>query len=192
MNTTTAVVPIENPQGNMQKALAMVEYIIRRRNEVLAEIERAEGAIDEVNYNSAESKAELARLGDIVEDLRDKGKQLVRAVVEATEAKRVLTAIDARLWNYSTKADPDCAYAKVSAAYKALADRVKGYAKANKPAVPVRARVILLYATDKGMADLAGKIRAEKVPGVVGYLFPADEAQERKIVKMIEPKEEAK
>ena len=91
-----------NPQGNVEKSMQLVAYINARRDEVLAQIEAAENAIDETNYDSKETRDELSRLADIVEDLCDKGKRLVAEVCAATEAQRVLTAIDARLWSYST------------------------------------------------------------------------------------------
>ena len=41
-----------NPQGSVEKSMQLVAYINARRDEVLAQIEAAENAIDETNYDS--------------------------------------------------------------------------------------------------------------------------------------------
>ena len=123
-NASGGELVLVNPQGSLEKSMQLVAYINARRDEVLAQIEAAENAIDETNYDAKETRDELSRLADIVEDRRDKGKKLVAEVCAATEAQRVLTAIDSRLWSYSTKADPACAYAKLDAAFKALKGKV--------------------------------------------------------------------
>lgn len=177
-----------NPAGDVDKAMGLVRYITARQDEVLAQIAAADAAIDEHNYASEETAAELKRLADIVEDLRERGKALVKEVCAATQAQMVLTAIDSRLWSYSTKADPRCAYAKLSAALKGLKAKVAAFKEADRPKVPVRAIALVIYATDKGAADLCAKIKAGKVAGVEGYQFAPDEAAERKAVKIIEGK----
>ena len=182
---STALAVLENPQGSMEKAQELCRYVKARRDEVLAQIAAADAAIDETNFDSKEATAEVKRLAEIVEDLRERGKELVKDVCAATEAQRVLTAIDSRLWSYSTKADPDCAYAKLSAALKALKAKVAAFKEANRPKEPVRAVAVVLYATDKGVADLCAKIKGGKLAGVEGYQFAPDEAAEKKAVKII-------
>ena len=57
-----------------------------------------------------------------------------------------------------------------------------------KPQMPVRKVALVLYATDKGVADLSKKIKEGKFAGVQGYQFAPDEATEKKCVKLIEGK----
>ena len=176
---------LANPAGNMEAALALCRYVRTRKDELLKEIEAATEAVTAENYASAETATMVKMLADTVEDLRDKGKELVREVVAATEAQRVLTAIDARLWNYSSKADPACAYAQLSAAVKALKAKVAGFKSEAKSKVPTRAVALVLYATDAGVAKLADDIKAGKVKGVEGYAFAKDEAAEKKAIKIL-------
>ena len=151
-NASGGELVLVNPQGSLEKSMQLVAYINARRDEVLAQIEAAENAIDETNYDSKETRDELSRLADIVEDLRDKGKKLVAEVCAATEAQRVITAIDARLWSYSTKADPACAYAKLDAAFKALKGKVDELKAAALPPEPVHSYVVRMTCTDKALA----------------------------------------
>jgi hypothetical protein len=153
-----------NPQGSLEKSMQLVAFINARRDEVLAQIEAAENAIDETNYDSKETRDELSRLADIVEDLRDKGKKLVAEVCAATEAQRVLTAIDARLWSYSSKADPACAYAKIADAFKALKDRVAKIKADHTPPAPMHTYCVKLTATDKALAKI---VKAAEKEGAV-------------------------
>ena len=182
---TTALV---NPAGNMEKSLELCRFVKERRDEVLAEIRALNDSVTAENATSKETASAIKRLAEVVEDLREKGKELVRSVVAATEAQRVLTAIDARLWNYSSKADPDCAYAKLSDELKKLKAKVADFKAADAPQMPVRKVALVLYATDKGVADLSKKIKDGKFAGVQGYQFAPDEATEKKCVKLIEGK----
>lgn len=179
---TTALV---NPAGNMELAMEVARNVKARADEILAQIEAATAAVTAENFASKDTAAEVKRLGDIVEDLRDSGKRLVAKVCEATEAQRILTAIDSRLWSYSNKVDPLCAYAKLSAAMKALKGKVAEFKSEVKSTVPVRAAAIVLYATDAGIAKLADDIKAGKVKGVEGYKFAPDEATEKKALKIL-------
>ena len=188
MEEATNLPALANPQGNVETAMNLVRFVNARRDEVLAEIEAASAKVTPDNYKSDEIKNEVKRLKEIIEDLRDRGKKLVAEVCEQTEAMRVLTAIDARLWNYSNKADPECAYAKLDAAFKALKLKIDEIKTANTPQVPTRACAVVLYATDEGVADLCKKIQDGKLAGVVGYKFAPDEATEKKIVKLVEGK----
>lgn len=183
---STALAVLENPQGNMKKAQELIRYVKLRRDEILGEIAAAKAAVDAENFDSKEIAAEVKRLAEIVEDLRERGKELVKDVCAATEAQRVLTAIDSRLWSYSTKADPDSAYGRLSAALKELKAKVAAFKEANRPKEPVRAVAVVLYATDKGVADLCAKIKGGKIAGVQGWQFAPDEAAEKKAVKLIE------
>lgn len=177
-----------NPAGDVDKAMGLVRYITARQDDVLAQIAAADAAINVDNAGSEETAAELKRLADVVKDLRERGKALVKEVCAATQAQMVLTAIDSRLWSYTTKADPRCAYAKLSAALKALKAKVAAFKDTNRPKEPVRAIALVIYATDKGAADLCAKIKAGRFAGVEGYQFAPDEAAERKAVKIIEGK----
>ena len=154
-NTLPALV---NPQGNLETAQSLVKYVNDRRDEVLAEIEACAAKVNADNYATPEVAAEVKRLKEVVEDLRDKGKKLVAEVCAATEAQRVLTAIDSRLWSYSTKADPACAYAKLDAAFKALKGKVDELKAAALPPEPVHSYASDLYAasaqSDKAVKDI--------------------------------------
>lgn len=179
-NASGGELVLVNPQGSLEKSMQLVAYINARRDEVLAQIEAAENAIDETNYDAKETRDELSRLADIVEDLRDKGKKLVAEVCAATEAQRVLTAIDSRLWSYSTKADPACAYAKLDAAFKALKGKVDELEAAALPPEPVHSYVVRMTCTDKALAAV---MKAAQKAGV-SDLYAAS-AQSDKAVKDI-------
>ena len=179
-NASGGELVLVNPQGSLEKSMQLVAYINARRDEVLAQIEAAENAIDETNYDAKETRDELSRLADIVEDLRDKGKKLVAEVCAATEAQRVLTAIDSRLWSYSTKADPACAYAKLDAAFKALKGKVDEFKAAALPPEPVHSYVVRMTCTDKALAAV---MKAAQKAGV-SELYAAS-AQSDKAVKDI-------
>ena len=160
-NTLPALV---NPQGNLETAQSLVKFVNDRRDEVLAEIEACAAKVNADNYATPEVAAEVKRLKEVVEDLRDKGKKLVAEVCAATEAQRVITAIDARLWSYSTKADPACAYAKISAAFKALKDRVAKIKADHTPPAPMHTYCVKLTATDKALAKI---VKAAEKEGAV-------------------------
>lgn len=188
MESSNNAVALVNPQGNMEKAMGLVRLINARRDEVLSEIEAVSAKVTPDNYKDAAIAEEVKRLKDVVEDLREHGKRLVADVCAATEAQRVLTAIDSRLWNYSTKCDPASAYGKISAAYKSLTAKIAEFKDAATPKMPTRACAVVLYATDKAIADLCKKIQDGKLTGVEGYRFAPDEATEKKIVKIVEGK----
>ena len=175
-NTSGVELVLVNPQGNLEKSKQLVAYINARRDEVLAQIEAAENAIDDTNYNTKSTKDELSRLADIVEDLRNKGKRLVAEVCAATEAQRVLTAIDARLWSYSTKADPACAYAKISAAFNALKDRVDKLKADHTPPAPTHTYCVKLTATDKARAKVVKAAEKEGATDVCWATAQSDAA----------------
>jgi len=175
---------IKNPKGSVEVAQEICRWIETRKKEVMAAAEAIVVTAD--NYKDAQTKDAIDELAEMVEDLRDRGKKLVETVVAETEAKRVLTAIDSRLWSYSTKYDPNCAYAVLSARLKELKAQVKAFKDANTPKAPVRAVPILLYANDAGVADLCKKIADGNVAGVYGYKFAPDEATEKKVAKVFE------
>lgn len=175
-NATGGELVLVNPQGNLEKSKQLVAYINARRDEVLAQIEAAENAIDDTNYNAKSTKDELSRLADIVEDLRNKGKRLVAEVCAATEAQRVLTAIDARLWKYSSKADPACAYAKIADAFKALKERVEKLKADHTPPAPTHTYCIKLTATDKALAKIVKAAEKEGATDVCWATAQSDAA----------------
>ena len=184
METTEMTLAL--PMGNIEKAQQLCAYINGRKSEILKEIEAADAALTDENAASKETAAELKRLDGIIEDLRDKGKKLVEEACALTEAQRVLTAIDSRLWSFSSKADPNCAYAVLSDALKNLKAKVKDIKERQLPKTPVRAIPVVLYATDKGFNDLCKKIKDGKLGGVTGWQVAPDEAAEKKAVKIIE------
>ena len=180
---TTALV---NPMGNLERAMGLCTYIRARKAEILAEIEAADAKITADTAGSPETAAELKRLAGVVEDLRDKGKKLVAEACAFTEAQRVLTAIDSRLWSFSSKPDPNCAYAVLSEALKNLKAKVAEIKERQLPKMPVRAIPVVLYATDKGFNDLCKRIKDGKLGDVTGWQVAPDEAAEKKAVKIIE------
>lgn len=181
MNESNNTMPaLANPQGNLETAQSLVKFVNARRDEVLAEIEACAAKVNADNYATPEVAAEVKRLKEVVEDLRDKGKKLVAEVCAATEAQRVLTAIDSRLWSYSTKADPACAYAKLDAAFKALKGKVDELKAAALPPEPVHSYVVRMTCTDKALAAV---MKAAQKAGV-SDLYAAS-AQSDKAVKDI-------
>ena len=174
---------ISVPPGSAQAATAVASLIVRRTRELAAQIRDLEVTAD--NYNSPEVKAVIEETAAAIEDIRERGKGLIKAVLDKTNTTAIITQIDKRLYSYSTKQDPDCAYSKLSALLKEKKDAIKAFKDADRPSVPVRAVALVIYATDQGAADLAAKIKSGKVPGVTGYAFAPDEATEKKIVKLI-------
>ena len=174
---------ISTPPNSAETATAVASLIVRRTRELASQIRALEVTAD--NYNSPEVKAVIDNTSDAIEDIRERGKTLIKAVLDATNTRAIIHQIDQRLYTYSTKQDPDCAYSKLSALLKEKKDAIKAFKLANAPAVPVRAVALLIYATDRGAADLAAKIKSGKLPGVTGYAFAPDEATEKKIVKLM-------
>lgn len=145
----TTEITLANPRGNMEVAAKLCSYINERKRELLDEIAAVEITAD--NYASPEVKAKVDGLADAVEDLRAKGKELVKTVCAETEAQRVLTQIDSRLWSFSTKADPECAYAKLSAALKQAKAKIAEFKAANEPPVPKHTYLVRITCTDKAL-----------------------------------------
>lgn len=164
MSATTTAIEIINPQGSVERAQAIVAAIQRREGELLEELGRVKITAD--NYNAPAVKARVKELADAIEDLRNRGKSLVETVCEATEAKRVLTQIDPRLWSYSTKGDAGSTYAKLSARLKELKGAMADFKAAADAAKPKHTRLVMFEATEAQMDKVAAAI--EKVGIVAG------------------------
>lgn len=166
------------PNGNAEIADALCAYIHRRKDEIRAEIGAVKVTDD--NWNSDAVKDALANLKKAVDDLRDKGKRLVQDVCAATDAQRVLTQIDARLWNFKTKADPACAYAVLDAEYKELKAKVDEFKAAATPPKPKHTYVAKMTCDDDALAAIA---KAAQKAGVDEFFYAA--AQSDRAVKQI-------
>jgi len=150
---------IENPNGNLAKAEEICRYIATRRGELLASVNAV--SVTAENWNDPQTKAAVEELTEAVEDLRERGKRLVRDVVAATEAQRVLTQIDSRLWSYSTKADPNCAYAVLSAALKELKAKIAAFKEAALPPAPTHCYAMQFDVTDAGLKKILAAVAKE-------------------------------
>ena len=153
----TTEITIENPRGNIDAATAMCNYINERKREILAQFRELE--ITEGNYNSPDVTNKIAELADAVEDLRNRGKELVKAVCSDTEALRVITQIDTRLWSYSSKSDPYCAYALLSSALKEAKDKIAVFKAKSEPQKPAHTYLVRITCTD----DVLGKVLKDAV-----------------------------
>ncbi len=145
-------VAIVNPRGNVEVASAMCKFINERRREILAQF--AALKITAKNYKSPEVVEAVDKLADAIEDLRAKGKSLVKAVCAETEVMRVLTQIDSRLWSYSTKADPACAYARLSEALKRAREKIAEFKAADTPPTPSHTYIVRITCADKQLDKL--------------------------------------
>lgn len=169
---------VANPNGDIEKAQAVCAWIRTREAEILADIEAVE--VTENNWKSDEVKSKLAQLKKMIEDVRDAGKKLVERVVADTEAQRVLSQIDSRLWSYSTKADPGCTYAKLSDAYKTLKAKVDSMKDAHTPPAPRHTYVMQFELTDKELEKMLKDMAKS------GIQFRYSSAQSDKAVKQID------
>jgi len=141
-------IQLANPRGNIETATKLCDFISERKREIEKSADALLSNLTADNWNDAQTKSAIEDLAECVEDLRESGKKLVRAVVAETEAQRVLTQIDARLWSYSTKADPNCAYAVLSDKLKAIKAKVAEFKAATLPPVKPRSFVMRIDATD--------------------------------------------
>lgn len=180
MNTNT-ITPMETlpvPMGNAETAARLCAYINKRKDEIALAVRAVE--VTPENYNSAEIKQALADLKAAIEDLREKGKKLVADACAATDAQRVLSQIDTRLWSFKAKPDPLCAYAVLDREYKALKAKVDEIKAANEPPAPTHTYIIRMTATDGALGKVLKE--AEK-QGAADVCYAA--AQSDKAVKQI-------
>lgn len=177
-NAITTQGALVAPNGNAEIADALCAYIHKRKNEIREQI--AAVKVGPNTWNSDEVKSALKSLKDAIEDLRDKGKRLVADVCAATDAQRVLSQIDSRLWSFKAKADPMCAYAVLDAEYKALKARVDEFKAAALPPMPKHTYVAKITATDAQLQKLA---KAAQNEGVDEFFYAS--AQSDKAVKQI-------
>lgn len=178
----TTATDIALPMGNEEKAVAACAEIRRREAEILADIEAVEVTAE--NWNSAEVKDALANLNDAVEEIREAGKRAVAEVCARTELQRVLTQIDARLWSFKAKADPNCTYARLQAAYKALKAKVDAFREAATPPAPTHTYILALTLTDKAL-DAVFKAVAKAGGEVCAWCAPQSDAAVAKFQKLI-------
>ena len=166
MTTST---DIALPMGNEEKAVAACAEIRRREAEILAEIEAVEVTAD--NWNGAEVRDAMSALGDAVEDIRERGKRAVAEVCARTELQRVLTQIDSRLWSFKAKADPNCTYVRLQAAYKTLKAKVDAFRDAATPPKPTHTYILAVTLTDKAL-DAVFKAVGKAGGEVCGWCAP--------------------
>ena len=171
------------PRGDKELATRIATAIVTRTREIAATLDAIK--ITRRNFASPAVSEAVENATEAAEDIRDRAKKLVRAALEATGGDAVVNQIDPRLITYSTRQDPLSAYSQISDRLKKLKAEIKEYRDAERPAVPVRAVALVIYATDKGAADLAAKIKDGKIAGVQGYKFASDEATEKKVVEMM-------
>lgn len=152
-----------NPHGDIEVASKLCSYIDNRKNELAASADELLANITAMNWNDPQNKAAIDDLSDAVEDLRESGKKLVQAVCAESEAQRIITQIDSRLWSYSSKADPNCAYAMLADKIKAIKVKVAAFKASALPPVKPRSFVLRIDATDaqiKKVCDAAVKAGA--------------------------------
>lgn len=162
----TTEITIANPRGNIDAATAMCDYINERKREILAQFGELE--ITEGNYNSPDVTNKIVELADAVEDLRNSGKKLVKAVCSDTEALRVITQIDTRLWSYSSRPDPNCAYALLSSALKEAKNKIAVFKAKSEPQKPVHTYLVRMTCTD---AVLEKVMKAAKNEGAFDIMW---------------------
>lgn len=170
MNELTIV----NPAGNLEIAQGICHAIVERKREILADFDTVEVTDD--NWKSPELKAKVESLAAAVKDLRERGKQLVKDVVSATEAQRILTQIDSRLWSYSTKGDPESAYYQLSTRLKELKAKIAEMKEKNSTPLPKHTYVIKVTATDKAFVKALEAIEKEGCEDVAYAAAQSDKA----------------
>jgi signal recognition particle subunit SEC65 len=163
MSNTNEIVALESPRGNIEVAQAACSFIPAREAELLEKIGQIE--VTEENYKSDEVAEAVKELADAVEDIREQGKKLVERVCAETEAQRIITQIDSRLWSYSTKADSGCTYAKLSAALKEVKAKIAEFKEANMPPAPTHTYIFAVTTTDKGLDKIVKCIEKEAKGG---------------------------
>lgn len=178
-----AALMLTPPRGDMEKAQAMIRWIRTREQEILADIEGLE--INAENYKSPEVSERVKMLADAIEDLRDGGKKLIATMCAETELQRVITQIDSRLWSYSTKADPGCTYAKLSAALKVLKAKIAAEKEAHTSPAPMHTYVIVTQCTDKQLAAILKKVESES-KGAFRFCTPQTDKAVKAFQKLME------
>lgn len=170
----TTEITLTNPRGDIEASTRLCKYINDRKREILDEFAALEITAD--NFASPEVTEKIDALGDAVEDLRAKGKALVKAVCAETMAQAVLTQIDSRLWSFSTKADPNCAYAQLSAALKDAKAKVASFKAASIPAAPTHTYLVRMTCTDAALAKVLKAADKEGASGVLWCIPQTDKA----------------
>lgn len=183
---------IQNPHGNLEAAQRMCAYILQRGSE----LEKSADAITVTaeNYNDPQTKAAIEDLGEAVEDLRESGKKLIGQVLDETEAKRVITQIDPRLYTYSTKSDPNAVYTRLSKKHKELKDAVKKFKDAAKPKERSFKRVMIFDATESQFAKIVDAMIKAGIPacGDAAILTKPEHIERvNKVIKAVQAEEDA-
>lgn len=166
------------PNGNAEIADALCAYIHQRKDALATEIRAVEVTAD--NWNGETMKAMLKAIKDAIEDLRERGKRLVADVCAASDAQRVLSQIDSRLWSFKAKADPLCAYEVLTEAYGKLKAKVDAFKAAATPPKPKHTYVVKVTCDDDALAAIA---KAAQKAGAEEFFYAA--AQSDKAVKQI-------
>lgn len=159
------IITLENPNGNLEKAEAICSAILKRRDEIAADIDANPVTAD--NWNSPETEAKTKELESAIEDLRERGKKLVAKIIEETCAFPIITAIDNRLVTYSTKKDPCSAYGSLSRRLDERKDIVKQFKLANMPVEPTERWLLGVTMTNTQKKAVLKAI--EKTGAVVEY-----------------------
>lgn len=175
------------PNGNTEIAEALCAYVHARTMEITTAISAIVVSDETMGTSSAkkDTKAKFSELSKVVESLRDAGKSLMERSAAATDAKRVISQIDNRLWSYSTKVEPTSAYGILSAALKAKKEEIAAWEDAHTPPAPTHTYCIQVQCTDKGLKDLVKAL--EKVaPGAYRYDAPQSDRQFEALDKWFE------
>ena len=176
-------VMLASPRGNVEVAQQAIAAIRAREAEILAKIEAVEVTAE--NYRSDAVKGAVKELADAVEGVRELGKKLVLQVCAETEAQRVLTQIDSRLWSFTTKVDSGCTYAKLSAALKEVKGKIEEFAAANAKPQPTHTYVIAVTCTDKVLEKVVKTLEKEAA-GNYQYCAPQSDKAMKAIQKFFE------
>lgn len=183
MSNENAMVALESPRGNIEVAQAACAFIRAREAELLERIGQIEVTAE--NYKSKQTTAAVKELADAVEDIREQGKRLIERVCAETEAQRVLTQIDSRLWSFSTKADEGCTYAKLSAALKDIKAKIAEFKEADTPAAPTHTYIFAVTTTDKGLEKVV-KCLEKEAQGGYQYCTPQSDKALKAIQRFFE------
>lgn len=158
-----ATVEVENPNGNVDKAIAITVAIQKWGRALRARYEAVEP-------NGEKAQEEIwTSLKKVDADLKAKTDALVAAVGKATAIDRILIQLAAE------RKEMKKLYEEKWGKFVEIRDK-------DKPKAPVRAVPILVYATDAGVVALCEQIVKGKIKGVEGYRTASSAEAEEFIV----------
>lgn len=155
---------LANPCGSLERAVALTAYIQEREREIAQEGGELLAHMNEMTL--ADQKAAVKGFAKIVEDLRDGGKNLIKMILEDSEALRVIRQIDSRLFTYSTKIDPLSTYGKLANMVKEMKSKVEAEEKKLEAQMPLHTYLARITCTDAGLKkilDAAKKANAQDI-----------------------------